>query len=72
MNEYRNEHCSIAADMLGTEPGLLDYRLVEHLNNISKLVAITNEALRNRQVIALAIIQWQESKADDFTGNPKT
>ena len=36
--DYNNQYCKVAAKMLGTEPGLLDYRLVEHLNKIATLV----------------------------------
>lgn len=70
--DYNNEYCKIAANMLGTEPDLLDYRLIERLNDISNLVNKTNHFLMNPQVIALAIVQWQEGNADDFTGDPKT
>lgn len=70
--DYRNEYCTIAAQMLRTEPGLLDYRLIEHLNKVASLVNNVNHFLMNPQVIALAIIQWQENKADDFTGDRKS
>lgn len=56
--------------MLNTEPDLLDYRLIERLNQIADLVKkVTNGEgkLRSRQVIAFVIVQWQEDKADDFT-----
>ena len=69
--DYDNDYCKIAAQMLYTEPGLLDYRLVEHLNEIAGLVSKVNHFLMNPQVIALAIVQWQGNKADDFT-KPKT
>lgn len=64
---YDNDHCRIAANILGTEPPLLDYRLVERLNEINNLVSGVGHSLMNPQVIALAIVQWQENKADDFT-----
>lgn len=67
MLNYENDHCRIAANMLNTEPDLLDYRLIEHLNNVSNLVGNVNHFLMNPQVIASIIIQWQENKADDFT-----
>lgn len=69
--DYQNEYCETAARMLHTEPDLLDYRLIEHLNKINELVFDAGGALTSRQVIALAIVQWQEDKADDFTGEPK-
>ncbi len=72
MLNYDNDHCKIAANMLDTEPGLLDYRLVIRLNEISLLVNKVNHFLMNPQVIAVAIVQWQEENADDFTGDPKT
>jgi len=65
--DYNNQYCEIAAKMLYTEPGLLDYRLVEHLNKIATLVKNVGGELWSRQIVALAIIQWQESNADDFT-----
>lgn len=61
---YNNLHCKIAARILETEPGLLDYRLVERLNKISNLAG---GKLRNTEVIASAIVQWQENNVDDFT-----
>lgn len=64
---YNNQYCAIAAKMLSTEPGLLDYRLVEHLNKIATLVKNADGELWSRQIVALAIVQWQEDKADDFT-----
>lgn len=64
---YENKHCEIAAKMLFTEPALLDYRLTEYLNELSALVQYAGGELNSRQVIALAIIQWQHDKADDFT-----
>jgi len=62
--DYRNEHCEIAAQMLDTEPGLLDYRLVERLNQVAKLVKIAGVfgRLQSRQVIASIIVQWQEGR----------
>lgn len=69
---YNNDHCRIAANMLGTELGLLDYRLVDRLNEIDSLVNRVNHSLMNPQVIASVIIQWQEGNADDFTGDPKS
>ncbi len=65
--DYNNDHCKIAAQMLETEPDLLDYRLVERLNEIAGLVNRVNHSLMNPQVIALAIVLWQENEADDFT-----
>jgi len=65
--DYNNQYCTIAAKMLGTEPDLLDYRLIEHLNKVANLVKISGGELWSRQVVALAIVQWQEGKADDFT-----
>lgn len=70
--DYRNEHCKIAAQMLDTDAGLLDYRLIERLNRVADLVRFAGGSLHSRQLIALLIIQWQEGKADDFTGEPKT
>ena len=68
--DYNNEHCDIAAQMLDTEPGLLDYRLIERLNRIAayvKIAAGSDGRLRSRQIIALAIVQWQDENTDDFT-----
>ena len=70
--DYKNEYCKMASQMLNTEPDLLDYRLVERLNNVASLVNNVNHFLMNPQVIALAIIQWQEENADDFTGDPQS
>ena len=53
--------------MLDAEPGLLDYRLVERLNEINGLVSRVGHSFMNPQVIALAIVQWRENNADDFT-----
>lgn len=69
--DYNNQYCTIAAQMLETEPGLLDYHLIEHLNRVANLVKISGGELWSRQVVALAIVQWQEGKTDDFTGDPK-
>ena len=63
--DSNNEHCDIAANILSTEAGLLDYRLIEHLNCVADLAFPSK--LRSRQVIALLIAQWQIGKADDFT-----
>jgi len=74
---YDNEHCKIAAQMLETEPSLLDYRLVEYLNKINNMMGgglgcrFSDDA-KNKEVIALAIVQWQENKMDDFTRQPKS
>lgn len=65
--DYRNGHCEMAARMLNTEAGLLDYRLIEYLNRIAWLVSNANGVLVSRQVIAAAIITWQERHGDDFT-----
>lgn len=67
-----NEHCRIAARILETEPDLLDYRLVKYLNSLATMVNNAGGHLNSRQVIALAIIQWQQGKADDFTKLPQT
>lgn len=65
---YDNEHCRMAAKMLSTETGLLDYRLVEYLNSIASLVNnIGGGEFVSRQAVAVAIVNWQEGKADDFT-----
>ena len=72
MLNYENDHCKIAANMLDTEPGLLDYRLIERLNEINGLVSRVGHSFMNPQVIALAIVQWQDGKADDFTGDSKS
>ncbi len=69
--DYNNQYCEIAAKMLHTEPDLLDYRLIEHLNKIAILVKNADGELWSRQIVALAIVQWQENKADDFTGEKK-
>jgi hypothetical protein len=66
--DYKNKHCEIAANLLDTEPDLLDYRLVERLNQVADLVkkATGSEgSLRSRQVIALIIIQWQGENNDN-------
>jgi len=65
--DYNNQYCEIAAKMLGTDADLLDYRLVEYLNKIAALVKNADGELWSRQIVALAIVQWQENKADDFT-----
>ena len=70
--DYNNQYCIIAAKMLNTEPDLLDYRLIKHLNRVANLTKISGGQLWSRQVVALAIIQWQEDNADDFTKEPKT
>jgi len=70
--DYKNQYCEIAAKMLNSEPNLLDYRLVEHLNKIASLVKNAGGELWSRQIVALAIIQWQENKADDFTKQHKS
>ena len=57
---YDNLHCKIAAQMLHTQPGLLDYRLIEYLNNVADLTNSTGGELKSRQVIALAIVSWRE------------
>ena len=59
LTDYNNEHNEIAANMLHTEPGLLDYRLVEQLNKVANLCLPSK--LRSRQVIALLIMQWEET-----------
>lgn len=69
--DYRNQYCEIAAKMLNADVGSLDYRLIEHLNKIAALVKNAGGELWSRQIVALAIVQWQEGKADDFTGDPK-
>ena len=56
--DCNNEHCELAAKMLDTEPGRLDYRLVGRLNEVANLAFPSK--LRSRQTIALLIIQWQE------------
>jgi len=65
--EHNTTFCRIAANMLNTEPGLLDYRLVEYLHEINHLVSTGDSELQNREVIAAAIVQWRYDKADDFT-----
>ena len=62
--DCNNEHCDIAAKMLSTEAGLLDYRLIERLNNVADMAF--PQKLVSRQVIALLIIMWQEETVDDF------
>ena len=64
---YNNEHCRIAAEMLGTEADLLDYRLIEYLNSCALLVNGGGGSLVSRQAIAVAIVAWREGKADNFT-----
>jgi len=59
--DYNNEHSEIAANMLHTEPGLLDYRLIERLNEVANLCSPSK--LRSRQVIAFVIIQWESELA---------
>ena len=70
-NESKNEHCNMAAQMLGSLPALLDYRLVAYLNRIACLTHIAGGKLISRQVIAAAIVSWQEGKVDDFTKSKK-
>lgn len=65
--DYDNQHCKIAAQMLYSEPGLLDYRLVEYLNRVAMLTYNAGGLLVSRQVIAMAIVAWEEDKADNFT-----
>ena len=67
MSNVENEHCKTAAQMLSSEPGLLDYRLVEYLNNIARYALIAGSGLYSKQAIATAIVTWQEWHADDFT-----
>ncbi|HEC66561.1 MAG TPA: hypothetical protein ENI23_14895 [bacterium] len=62
MSNYHNEPCKIAAKFLETEPGLLDYRLVEYLNKVFDSIKIPC-----RQLVTLAVVQWEEDKADNFT-----
>jgi len=62
----------IAAEMLRTSPGLLDYRLVEYLEELDNLVRITNGQVVSRQVVALAILAWRHSVCEDFTEKPPT
>lgn len=64
---FENKHCKIAAQMLSSEPGLLDYRLADYLNLIAELVKIAGGELVSRQVIAAAILTWQANEADDYT-----
>jgi hypothetical protein len=59
--DSNNEHCEIAAKMLCTEAGLLDYRLVDYLNRIADLAFPCK--LVSREVIALAIIQTNTEKS---------
>lgn len=68
---YDNTYCQIAADMLSSSPGLLDYRLVEYLNEINQLVQHTGGEFKSRQTIALAIVSWKRDLADDFTKQKK-
>ena len=68
---YDNDICRIAAQMLDTEPDLLDYRLIEYLDEIDSLVHIVGEHVASRQIVALAIVTWRHDKADDFTGKPQ-
>jgi len=63
--DCNNEHCEIAANILCTEPGLLDYRMVEYLNRVANLAFPSK--LCSRQVIALLIAQWQDNNVVDFT-----
>lgn len=66
---YDNVHCKIAAQMLKTKPDLLAPRLIKNLNQINYLMG---GGLRSTEVIASAIVQWQEGKVDDFTGDSKS
>lgn len=58
---YDNKHCRIAASMLSCKPGLLDYRLVEYLNEIAQLVESAGGELKSRQTVALAIVSWRQA-----------
>ena len=68
-HEYKNEHCRMAAEMLSTKPDLLDYRLVDFLNEIdakTKMATYTPYGhlvspvvgLQSRQIVALAVSTW--------------
>ena len=56
---YDNDVCRIAAQMLESEPGLLDYHLVEYLNEIDSLVRVVKGQVVSRQIVALAIVTWR-------------
>lgn len=64
---YEKDVCKIAAEMLHTEPRLLDYRLAEYLIELDELVEITGGHVASRQIVALAILTWQHSINEDFT-----
>jgi len=57
---YENDICKMAAKMLYTEPGLLDYRLVEYLNELDTMIVLGGQ-VASRQIVALAILTWQHS-----------
>lgn len=56
----------IAAGMFGGDPGLLDSDLVDVLERIDDLIERNQHAygLLNREVIAIAIINWQYRNPD--------
>lgn len=70
--DYNNDICRMAAQMLETEPGLLDYRLVEYLNEIDSLVRVVEGQVASRQIVALAVVTWRHDKVDDFTGDKQS
>ncbi len=60
--DYDNERCKIAADMLNKEPEALEPDFVDKINEVNGLV---NEAcggeLRSRQVIAMIIVNFRDT-----------
>lgn len=62
--DYKNERCRIAAEMLITEPNLLEEKLVRKLNEVNWYVnSVADGELRSRQVIALIVFDFKNKKA---------
>ena len=70
--DFNKDIFQIAAKILGTEPGLLDYRLAEYLEELDGLVGRADGQVASRQIVALAILTWQHSVCEDFTTQPPT
>lgn len=56
----------IAATMFGGDPGLLNYKLCEDLDEVARLIqrAGAGGELRSRQVIATIIVDWLRRNPD--------
>ena len=54
----------IAAEMFGGDPGLLNYKLSQHLREVAELTERVGGKLRSRQVIATLIANWSMRNPD--------